>query len=50
MQDINSMSMKEFRHLNDYIKRRDKINKHEPVALRDSNKRMIDNYKKKEGK
>lgn len=47
MKDINDMSIDEFNHLYEFIDRREKIRKHQPIPLRDSNKRMIDAYKKK---
>lgn len=50
MQDINNMSLSDFNHLYEYVERRDKINKHEPVKLRESNRRMIQATKNKKRK
>jgi len=48
MYDINNMSLKDFNNLYEYIERREKMGKHEPVKLRESNKRMIEARKAKE--
>ena len=47
MEDINNMSIYDFNNLYDYIERRDKKRNHEPVKLRESNKRMIQATKNK---
>ena len=48
MYDINSMDIKDFDNLYKYIERKEKINRNEPVPLRESNRRMIEARKNKE--
>jgi hypothetical protein len=47
MEDINSMDIHEFNNLYKYVERRDKMQKKEPVALRQSNIDMINRTKNK---
>ncbi len=48
MMDINNMCIYDFNNLYEHIARKDKIRRNEPVALRESNRRMIQNTKDKE--
>jgi hypothetical protein len=48
MQDINNMFLRDFFTLQDYLLRRDQKQKGQPVALRDSNKEMINRFKEKQ--
>jgi len=50
MRDINHMGIDDFNNLYEYIARREKTRKHEPVPLRESNKRMIQKTKEKNKK
>lgn len=50
MQDINTMSLYDFNYLYDFVERRDKIRKKEPVKLRQSQIDMINRTKNKKGK
>ena len=47
MQDINNMSLRDFNSLYKYIDRREKKRNHEPTELRESNRRMIEENKKR---
>jgi len=49
MGDINSMKLKDFYGLMKHLKRRNNIQKGEPVPLRSSQKEMIRITKEKEG-
>lgn len=46
MEDINKMSLLEFNNLLNYLEKKEKIRKHEPIPLRDSEKEMIKKAKK----
>ena len=50
MKDINNMNIEDFNNLYSFISRQDNMHSHKPVSLRESNKRMIENTKKKKQK
>jgi len=47
MQDINNMSLTDFNNLYHYIDRKEKTREHQPTELRESNRRMIEENKKR---
>jgi len=47
MEDINNMDINDFNRLNDFIEKRNKLQKGEPIGLKDSNREMIKRAKER---